>query len=245
VNGKPADSDSGRFLLAPIARDINGGSGIKLKYISFKDWIALGLLLAILAVAATVFAHEAHNTASGNTNANTVQTSEANPADVSAAAPMNEVPAPTVEFPTLHPLVVHFPIVLIILAAAFQAISLIVFQREMSWAVIGLSLLGAIGAWAASNIFHPHTAGLSESAQRLLAEHELYAEYTIWLAAAGFAAKVISHFALKRKWWSEAVVTVLLAGAAITVSLAGHHGAELVHKEGIGPQGNFLETDDH
>ena len=194
---------------------------------------------------ATLFAHEAHNTAAGNTNANSGQSSEANMADVSAAAPMNEAPAQIAEFPTLHPLVVHFPIVLVILAAAFQVISLIVFRREMSWAVIGLSLLGAVGAWAASNIFHPHTAGLSENAQRLLTEHELYAEYTIWLAAAGFAVKVISNFALRRKWWSEAIVTLLLAGAAIAVGLAGHHGAELVHKEGIGPQGNFLETDDH
>jgi hypothetical protein len=115
----------------------------------------------------------------------------------------------------------------------------------MSWAVIGLSLLGAVGAWVASNIFHPHTAGLSENAQRLLAEHEVYAEYTIWLAAAGFAVKVISNFALRRKWWSEAIVTLLLAGAAIAVGLAGHHGAELVHKEGVGPQGNFLEKHDH
>lgn len=188
------------------------------------------------------FAHEVHNTNAANSTEGKAPQSETR----SSGEPVSASPAePITEFPTLHPLVVHFPIMLIILAAAFQIVSLFVFRREMGWSVVFLALLGAIGAYLSSNVFHPHTTGLTENAQRLLVEHELFAAYTFWLAAAGLVLKIVSQFLLDRRWWSEAVVTVVLVGAAVAVAIAGHHGAELVHKEGVGPRGNFLEMHDH
>lgn len=191
-------------------------------------------------------AHEGHNKNTSNTAASPVQTESAAESQVTSdlQAPEQQIHGAQ-EFPTYHPLIVHFPIVLIIMAAVFQLVSLVVFRNEMSWAVVFLSLFGVVGAYLASNVFHPHTTALGENAQRLLTEHELYADITFWLATAGFLAKVISNFVLKRPWWSETVVTALLIGSAIAVSLAGHHGAELVHKEGVGPKGAFLETHDH
>ncbi len=194
----------------------------------------------------TALAHEAHNTNAANSATNQAPQSETNSSGESALASSSAEPAaPITEFPTLHPLVVHFPIMLIILAAVFQIVSLFVFRREMGWSVVFLALLGAIGAYLSSNVFHPHTTGLTENAQRLLVEHELYAAYTFWLAAAGFVLKIVSQFLLDRRWWSETVVTIVLLGAALAVAWAGHHGAELVHKEGVGPLGNFLEMHDH
>jgi uncharacterized membrane protein len=207
------------------------------------------LCLTVIACVGIALGHEAHNkNASANTavnasaqdpSSNTGQTPPIGTASPRVAA------GPVTEFPTFHPLVVHFPIMLIIMAAAFQVVSIAVFQREMGWTVIVLSLLGVIGAYLASNVFHPHTQGLTENAQRLLEEHELYAQYSLWLAGVGFILKLISVFLLKRKWWSEAMVTIVLLGAAIAVAVAGHHGAELVHKEGVGPRGDFLEMHDH
>jgi uncharacterized membrane protein len=190
----------------------------------------------------TALAHEAHNTTAANSAANKAPQSEGE--SVLASSPAEPAEHIT-EFPTLHPLVVHFPIMLIILAAAFQIVSLLVFRREMGWSVVFLALLGAIGAYLASNVFHPHTTGLTDNAQRLLVEHELFAAYSFWLAAAGFVLKIVSQFLLDRRWWSETVVTIVLLGAAVAVALTGHHGAELVHKEGVGPRGNFLEMHDH
>ena len=199
--------------------------------------------------ASVAFGHDEHNK---NTAGNTAVHSSVQeipsgtehthtPNSVSSEAPA----APVTEFPTLHPLIVHFPIMLILMAAAFQIVSLTVFRREMGWTVIVLSAMGVVGAYLSSNVFHPHTQGLTENAQRLLEEHELYAQYSLWLAGAGFILKLTSEVLLKRQWWSEAAVTVVLLGAAIAVAVAGHHGAELVHKEGVGPRGDFLERDDH
>lgn len=211
------------------------------------------LLFWVSICAPGVFAHEGHNKNAANVNANSAASSEQRKDANATAEPVQQpdsVADPnagshTAEFPTLHPLVVHFPIVLIILAAIIQLASLFVFRRELSWLVVFLAAFGAVGAYLSSNVFHPHTTGLSENAQRLLTEHELYADWTFWLAVAGLFAKGISNFFLDRKWWSEGVASVALILAAIAVALAGHHGAELVHKEGVGPQGKFLEMHDH
>ena len=203
------------------------------------------LCLVVIAGFYVVSAHENHNKQAANATAS----SNSNIAGDGKAVPASDLPIESAthltEFPTLHPLVVHFPIMLIILAAAFQLVSLFVFRREMSWVVVVLSALGVVGAYLATYPFHPHTTGLTENAQRLLVEHELYASYTLWLAAAGFVLKSVSQFLLGRRWWSEGVVTVVLLGAAVAVAVTGHHGAELVHKEGVGPRGNFLEMHDH
>lgn len=205
--------------------------------------------LLILLMFGASFAHEKH----GNKNANANCDANANtPANANGAASHPEHPAedlptrqPVSEFPTLHPLIVHFPIMLILLAAVLQVVSFLGFRREMCWIVLTLTTAGVVTAWLSSNVYHPHTTGLSESAQRLLSEHELYAGLTFWFALAAVIVKGVSVF-LKRPWWSEVPATVLLAVAATTVSIAGHHGAELVHKEGVGPQGQFLEAEhDH
>lgn len=205
-----------------------------------KFILVAGLLIWSFGSAA-IFAHEAHN----KNTSNIVSNSNANSVDQapSAAAPMPR--ANPTEFPTLHPLIVHFPIMLIILAAVLQLFSLAVFRKEFGWLVLSFSLVGAVTAWLSSNTFHPHTSGLNENAQRLLLEHEQYASLTFWFAAAGFVMKALSDSVFKRAWWSEVVVTLLLVAAAVAVAVAGHHGAELVHKEGVGPRGDFLEAHDH
>jgi uncharacterized membrane protein len=208
----------------------------------------LQILIVVVVSALTVTfvnAHEAHNKAAANAAAANAQTSNSNETKIDSPAAAEVHGHGLAEFPTLHPLVVHFPIVLIIIAAIFQILSLFVFRREFSWAVVFLALFGAVGAYLASNVFHPHTVELNENARRLLVEHELYAELTFWLAAGGLLAKLISNFVLKRPWWGETIVTLALIGSAIAVALAGHHGAELVHKEGVGPKGMFLEMHDH
>jgi len=46
-----------------------------------------------------------------------------------------------------------------------------------------------------------------------------------------------------QKKWIEVIALLFLLGSAVTVSLAGHHGSELVYKQGIGPKGEKLEQE--
>lgn len=150
------------------------------------------------------------------------------------------------DFPTLHPLIVHFPIVLLLLAFATQLGALFFWKKELSLITALLLLGGLLSAYLASTVFHPHTGELSEAAQQVLDLHDRYADYTLWASGLGFLTKIASHFLLKRTLWMEIIVAAILAVATWSVSSAGHYGATLVHLHGVGPQGNHLEVqDDH
>lgn len=77
----------------------------------------------------------------------------------------------------------------------------------------------------------------------LFKEHEKLAFITLWFAGFASAFKIAGLFFQKK--WVEIIALFLLVGSAITVSLAGHYGAELVYKQGIGPKGERLEKEEH
>lgn len=146
-------------------------------------------------------------------------------------------------FPNYHPLVVHFPIVLILMAVFFQLLSFFIYKKEFSIATIILLFLGVLSAWLASNTFHAHPAELTGKAKDIFETHEQMALLTWWFSLGALITKIGSHFFLERKWWIESIATVLLIVSAVSVSIAGHHGSMLVHMEGIGPMGNHLESE--
>ena len=147
------------------------------------------------------------------------------------------------DFPTLHPLIVHFPIILLLIAAAIQAANVYFGKKEFDWIVTALVFVGALTAWLASNNFHPHTEGLSEHAKLVLTRHEFWADWTVYLSVAGCIAQAVNQFVLNQKKWATVAVALILAGSAFSVSMAGHHGAQLAYIEGIGPMGKFLSND--
>ena len=161
---------------------------------------------------------------------------EANPAKVHAAM---------ADFPHIHPLIVHFPIMLLMIAAAMQFVNILFQKKELNWAVTIMVLVGFVTAYASSHWSHPHTSGLSAHAELVLEQHDKYAEYTVYLSGLGLLAQLLSLFVFRGKRWSIAVAAVILIGAGYAVSMAGHYGAQLVHIEGVGPQGEYLEKHAH
>ncbi|WP_051359630.1 DUF2231 domain-containing protein [Adhaeribacter aquaticus] len=149
------------------------------------------------------------------------------------------------EFPNLHPLVVHFPIVLILLGAALQ--SLLVFKdwQQVRWGCLIILGGGFLGALLASTIFHAMPSGLSPQATEVFYEHEKYSSYTLWLSGITFLLKGIGEFFKIFRRSYEILVFGFALVAAIFLSLAGHRGAQLVYVEGVGPKGNLLMKGDH
>ncbi|MBB4079408.1 putative membrane protein [Lewinella aquimaris] len=147
------------------------------------------------------------------------------------------------DFANLHPLIVHVPIMLLIVAVATQIGSLFIWKKPLDW-VTFLALTGGVaGAVMAGVVFHPHTTGLTPAAQQVLEQHDSYAYWTMWLSAAALVLKGISMWLLQDKRWLEIVTTLILAGSAVTVSLAAHYGGTLVYIHGVGVQGNYVEGD--
>lgn len=145
------------------------------------------------------------------------------------------------EFPSLHPLIVHFAIVLIVVAAGMQLLNILLVKREIAWIITAILLAGVSTAWLAANNYHPHTDGLDSHAKLVLEQHDKWADWTIYSGIAALLLQGANLFVFRGKRWAATVIGAVLIISAISVSLAGHHGSQLTHIEGIGPQGKFLE----
>ncbi|WP_373056667.1 DUF2231 domain-containing protein [Zunongwangia sp. H14] len=148
------------------------------------------------------------------------------------------------EFPNLHPLVVHFPVVLLIFAAVLQLLQLFRLNRTLDWVILLLIGSGFIAAYIAANFVHPHTEGLTETAKKVLEHHDTYATWVLWSSATGAVLKLVSLFGLKQNRKFEIGVSLVILLSAYAVSQAGHYGSQLVYIEGVGPQVDFLGNED-
>ena len=147
------------------------------------------------------------------------------------------------EFPNYHPLVVHFPIVLLLLAAAMQVFGFFIKSEGYHRTILALAALGYAAAYFAAAWRHPHIDPelVNDAIKSVFDEHQLYAKWAVYLGGAGALVKAVELY-FKRKIALVILTTLLLAAAAASVSISGHHGAELIHKHGVGAQGKYLEV---
>ena len=147
---------------------------------------------------------------------------------------MFSIPSP------LHPAIVHFPIVLILLGT-MAAVAAVFFRRwHLPWLAAGLLAAGAVGAFAAT-----WTGGndeelvgeISPAAEQILDEHEEWGARTrnIAIVAALFA---IASASIARFPTAARGLGIASALAALVASYAvvetGHYGGQLVYKHGAG-----------
>ena len=210
--------------------------------IKFTKQPALVVLLVLLPLLGTpILQHTMHD----STLHQTEESTNVLPQKKEVPGTQQSVFASFSDFPNLHPLVVHFPIVLLFLAFFTQLIGFFKYRKESGWIVLFLLLGGFIGAVLATQVFHAHVAEVNEQVNKIFETHEYYGKTTLLLSGIALALKIISHFILKRKFWAEIIVFLVLTCSTITVGLAGHLGSQLVIIENVGPQGNHLEKHHH
>ena len=149
------------------------------------------------------------------------------------------------DFPNLHPLVVHVPIVLILLGAALQAVLVFKDWEQVRWGTLLILAGGFAGALAASTTFHAMPMGLAPRAAAIFADHEKYASYTLWLSGITLLLRGIGQFFTLQRRAYEILVLGFALAAAGALSVAGHRGAQLVYVEGVGPQGHLVMKGHH
>ncbi len=141
----------------------------------------------------------------------------------------------------LHPALVHFPIVLILLGTGLSILAVFWRKGYVPVFAAALMVMGAVGAWAAvasgkadGGLVENTSAGVAT----LLDAHETWAERT--LTAAAIAAVIaVGSVALFRRFPRAArgfAVAAALAAmvAAWTVYETGHRGGALVYQHGAG-----------
>lgn len=159
----------------------------------------------------------------------------------------------------LHPLVIHFPVALLLVAPVLLILGLIVRQQTRAFMLAGfvLMLLGTLGALAA--VKTGEAAG--ELAERtpeisaVLERHESLAETTLTIFAIltfmyaallfvpGFFKRVLSR---KIIIWSHLIFLAVYASGSLVLVNTAHHGGRLVHEFGVqsivGGETNSSET---
>lgn len=144
-------------------------------------------------------------------------------------------------FPSLHPFAIHFPIVLILLAAGFQAVLVWKDWKQIRWATLLIMVVAFGSALAASTIFHAEPSpDAPKAAMEMFEQHEKYASLTVWMSGITLLLKSIGVFFKLNRRIYEVIVLVSAIIASIFLSIAGHHGARLTHIAGIGPMGRYL-----
>lgn len=140
----------------------------------------------------------------------------------------------------LHPAVVHFPVVLILLGCAAAWVAVFVRKGNTPWFAAALLVLGAAGAWVAKETGKSDGGlldNLSPQMESLLDAHQNWAGRTVMAATitalAAVAAAALFRFPQLAR--SLAVAAALMASvAAWTVYETGHRGGALVFKHGAG-----------
>lgn len=154
-------------------------------------------------------------------------------------------PPPIPSWDGLHPLVVHFPVALLLVAPLFVLLGLMPrIGGRFAWAALVLLVLGTVGAYVAveSGEAAARLAQRTDVVTELIEQHEELAEavrtfYTIMTLV--YAAVLIVPVVLKKRLprfvpiVAGVLVFIALAIGNLMVANTGHLGGLLVHREGV------------
>ena len=139
----------------------------------------------------------------------------------------------------LHPAVVHFPIVLILLGSAVAVTAAFTRRWHLPGIAAALFVLGAVGSVVATQTGEREgeLVGETPAIEAILNQHENWAERTqfaaILVAMLAVGAVVASRWPGAAHALSVATAAGALA-AALCVAETGHYGGQLVFRHGAG-----------
>ncbi len=140
------------------------------------------------------------------------------------------------ELTHIHPMLVHFPIALLILGFLAELVALALKKKFFADAAFLLLITGALGAVAAVLSGSYAAGGLEEAGtlKQAVETHEGAAELAMWLAV--IAAAFRTALVLIRKYTGSLryLSAVLFLVAVLAAARAGYYGGELVFKHAAG-----------
>ena len=141
----------------------------------------------------------------------------------------------------LHPMIVHFPIALLIVGFLFDLFGAIFNKHFFSKTGFYLLILGTLGVLAAYISGNIAGDGVSEvgTLKQALENHEDAAQISLWLMVIASIVRIaivlLKKYSGVFKW---AAIVLFLAGI-LSIARTGYYGGELVFKHAAGVQLNL------
>lgn len=146
-------------------------------------------------------------------------------------------------FDSIHPIVVHFPIALLLVALAFELVR--ARRADADWAVDALIALGALGAIAAATTGEAALSSmkLPDLLHAAAENHENAGSIAAWIAGGALLCRIMYRLSgvprrtavpsptAQRRW--RGLSTFLLAFAVAVTLRAAYLGGYLVHDLGV------------
>lgn len=141
------------------------------------------------------------------------------------------------EIPVLHPVAVHFPIVLVLLAAFVAVVWLL--RDRMVWLIAAsyiqaAGLIGSIIAFLSGEVMEEQSEGVP-IVDELVHLHEDAALVAAWLTGISVAAFLLATYLTRRDtsrpgspFWLRLLATLLAVGAAVAIAWTALIGGTMV-----------------
>lgn len=135
----------------------------------------------------------------------------------------------------LHPIAVHFPIVLFSLYVVFEVLG--IWKNNYTPTALIILFLGVISsifAVLSGNQAEASVKSISENVAEIVEQHETFATLVVWYFLFILIGRV--YFTVKKRLTKKVLIlfSILAMIGAYFVYLAGHFGGELVYSFGIG-----------
>lgn len=150
--------------------------------------------------------------------------------------------------PNIHPLIVHFPLVLLIFAVLFDITGLVLTKFEwIKKSALSLYILGTISAAIAfiTGNAASDNINISPNAFSAVNDHADWAEITLWFFSIYTIVRLIFAFGFKRIPFARIIIIPLVLSGIIGLYFlynTGDKGAKLVYGYGLGT-GNILKLE--
>ncbi len=150
-------------------------------------------------------------------------------------------PPPLPPWEGMHPLVVHFPIALMIVAPVLMLLAIIFPTRSFGLAALVVMVLGVASAWVATNTGEAALGVVEMEADEAWELAEVHEELTHFarniftLLTIAYAIILFTAAKSEKKWLRVGAPLLLLllwAPALNILANAAHSGGELVHRYG-------------